>query len=790
MLKERIKIIILLFIFSLLFINVKGENNSYSNGDIKCPDSHDGKCEEIVKNGKVVEVRIKEKFDDISVTKIVSKSSYNDKFNVKFIVDGPPTEPITIPRKANIVVIFDKSYSLTSVSSAYNSAKNATVDFSDKFKDQNLALIVFANDLKADSSFSSKKFNSDYFNADIGTRSRIDKAFKKANQLLDTIPEEENKYVVVFGDGKYWHDNDTCREENVDRVWNCKSYDARGRLISNNNNLYFEYQLNLLKKHNNLTTYAILYKSNSSNTSDKNKDKEWMQKIATGDYFQDARSTSDYSTFFQKIEDSIKDLERDNEIKITAKINDIVGSDFHLSNGSNNLNLKQLGESDTFEISLNDNIKTANTANLWHKTNNSYKITIKKSTGEVKEYNSSLSAEVYWKNTNELTSCSDLMTKSNSTISKTNYFSIQCMEGYDDVDGVKAVVTVNNLTLGTNSFSIGYGMGFPSTISINNNIRCVYNFNYDKFVDDYNYYNDLLNKSTNDKDKASYTKKIMDMNTELNNYTSNSDGSSLSIYKDKFVSQSATMNIKYYSSKSIDEIVYQDKSLDTNIYCQMNKTYKLDNLNNIDLNESYDFTCTFNGVKTLELPYKCINIKTALAENCDSSSKLQLNGGNNYYVDTSKKGGYISINIPSVGYFNTDIYLDGTKKNKDDKYLCSFNMLDKENIIYRQIDVSDPFVKSLDNSRSVGNNYLNNNYNFINIIDSNIWNRNYMFKYQLSKQNVSNIIKSTSDSNSKVDSYLGTNCYITDDNKYYCPFTRNTLVDDNTYFFSDVKIND
>ena len=186
-----------LLLLSFWIINIKEvkAEETFINGYLRCKDEDkaSGKCEEKLSGGKIVETRITEKFDGTySVTKIVHKKDGSaDRFLVSFIVNGPNSTEYQESRDANIVVLFDKSGSLTKNSNAYKNSRDAVVEFSKKFKEQKLSLIVFAGSIKK---FTSVPFDGGKIkDASVGSSSHIEKAFKEANEIFDKAKAEDNK---------------------------------------------------------------------------------------------------------------------------------------------------------------------------------------------------------------------------------------------------------------------------------------------------------------------------------------------------------------------------------------------------------------------------------------------------------------------------------------------------------------------------------------------------------------------------------------------------------------------
>ena len=132
--------------------------------------------------------------------------------------------------------------------------------------------------------------------------------------------------------------------------------------------------------------------------------------------------------------------------------------------------------------------------------------------------------------------------------------------------------------------------------------------------------------------------------------------------------------------------------------------------------------------------------------------------------------------------FGGDVKLEGEKQNSNNPK-CEFTIGNLDKTLFRQIELSDPFIQGYTNkSRSIGKNWQNTNYNFVNIIKSNIWknDNNFEYKYSMSKVDVENIKKDTASEGVK--SYLGRNCYFNDNNKYICEFVRPDSNGKNIYF--------
>lgn len=813
--KNKKNIILILCILSLIIVNffsidINAAENDIPKGTLRCPSGSNGKCvEKKDASGVVTEASVTENKDGFQITKIVSKKPNSlSKFDVKFIVRGENISTYQVPKDAYIVVIFDKSYSLTSVSKAYNNAKTATKEFMEKFQDQHLALVVFANGTDGHTSFADgNKYSSKFFKSDIGTRSRIDKAFQVANKIFNKFEsdskekyDKSNKFVVVFGDGKYWNGNDTCRAGNVDKVWNCTKKDSKGKVIPKNGNLYFEYQLDLLKKRPNMNIYTILYKSNSTSKDDKNNDKTWMTEKFFGkgvDYtgkFFDNRNDNNYKAAFDAIAELIRGEQGKNPETITALLTDRLGDEFSTYTGKT----KQLSiptvtnagyTTDSFEIEIDNEAETG-----WHSTNNGFDLTFKLEDGSEKKISLGqvYQPEVYWKKEDvNFPACTSEVTINKINESVYNYFSKTCEQGYDLLDGFKANIVTNNLEDGKKSFNLNYGMGFPVAISLSNNVRCTYDFDYDRYKDDLKELNDEISTITDEREKQLKISYRDDVEKSLEIYQKTVEND-VNDYAKKFIDNVGVFSVKYDDS-TIDNLNF------INDLTSIVKDIKCDTLlesNGIAIKN----VCTIHVSKNEYLPQSCISIVNGESESCDNANTLV--GGNKYFVNLKENHGYVSIDLSGMDYFETTIKLEGDKTdNIDGKnvFRCEFNVSNLDKIIFRQIDVSDPFIQSnlfnTINKRTIGRNFVNPNYkyNFVNIIDPNIWNieHQYQYQYQLSKTNIENIKRDTLGDTEKVNSYLGTDCKINENNNQYeCNFTRNktdTEVDRKD-FFSKVSI--
>lgn len=348
------------------------------------------------------------------------------------------------------------------------------------------------------------------------------------------------------------------------------------------------------------------------------------------------------------------------------------------------------------------------------------------------------------------------------------------------------VETDNKVNLSVNgingqSFKINNGGGFSVDGDISTNLKCTYTFDYLKFEENYN--NVLYNLSILTNGSEDYYANLrlkQELDNILNSYidlTSNTTSWNSNYDFSKLV---ANMTVNYNSGvwKTItlleDEVLRKTIDLNgdgipENNYCSVLETKTL-NGKNVNTNIS----CGESHQMKLKLPKTCLSVGTG--EVVDCSLVNVIDGGNKFYLDLNESGGSIILEVTNLGY-------DGNWRVELDT--CSFttNGLLKEKIKFRQIDLNDPFLEnynSINYKRGIGTNFKNNTYDFVNIIASDIWEKNYLYAFDMSKVNIEKIRRNTSKDVSK---YLGSDCTLVG-NYYRCAFIR-----DNNYFTNIYNLN-
>lgn len=737
----KIGVVILLFIIGLLFNTKVNAEDNPEKGDLKCPSKYlNNGCVEIRDdNGRVTEVRVSTIQNGITITKYVRRTDVIGQYEVQFGVSG--SGQVSSSKDAYVMLIIDAS---SSISREYQSkVVPAVKEFGQKlsvYSNVYLSFVAFNDGVTASRNFSHSNFNNVNF-GNTSNKSYIYKAFQQANDYFSG--KNGRKYVVIFGDGIY-HSDDHPFESDWNKLDNLTDVN---------------YSVDFCPTwegcmHSNMFRYV-------------NYDRNY--------YYWIGNFSHNYSAIFKEIAEQIgTDIEL---TCLSGTVTDTLGSHFSIVSGSRTYTFDRITSqgvlSDPFLIKIERSLE-----NGWYPTNNGFNFRVE---GD-RTIESHIDPLVYWEQEDmEFNSCSDSISFTETDENDYGYFSINCSQGYGrgtTKTGYSAEFYVDDLKLTERQLNLGYGMGFTAKLNLKNNIKCVSNFDYQAFNKRLNEIQEQLNVlPENSNERANLLKELygkdgksgmIGENGVLNTYQKYINQKlGLVNEKDRFVNQTATMTIKDSSNGNIKQVnLINSSNISDNIDCS---SQEVQIVYNKRINVKY--TCTANFSKTMKLPETCLNMQSGEQEDCLTSSTIQITGGERFYQSLSTTHGYISLLIPSAGYFKNDIKLDGEKRDNE-KPRCEFNVGKRQSFVYRQIELSDPFLQTYSKTRKVGNNWSNKtyNYNFQNIIDEKIWNKTFEFKYQLSKVNVENIKNTTVSSNERVNGYLGTNCYINNNNKYICPF--------------------
>ena len=506
------KILILVIILSLIIlpfsiyqVNAEDdETNKPEKGDIRCPEDAGSKCvENKDASGKVTSVEVTESQDDITITKIVSKTSTTGEVSVKFKVTG---EGEMMPEKAWVVFVFDVSNSL-SKSTTFEKAKKAIAKFSRGLDGSYVALVEFAGKRASFGNLNKfmlmgsgnvgcgseyitkgcgKYFKETYseYQKLIGQNSRLEKGLSKAYGLLSKkAPEDAKKFLVVFGDGEYYY----------------KDYTTWGGDDG------VSHYINAIKKLPKIYTYDVRYpsqyESNHDITASKtnnlfnkakckaNERTECNQKVMKY-LFVNNYENKNWESAMETVAKSIEN-ELD-KVAYSGEITDTFGSDFSIQKDDEVIKeqvitLETLNtETTPFTINIDNEASTG-----WHETNDGFKLTYQKGK-EIKTITSYINPEMYWEGDGKtkFDSCHDALTYNDEaswstsrtdpdTISHT-FYQLSCEEKLD-LD-----VNIHEQEIGTRSFDLKDGLGVTTTSEYKSNMVCKYEFDkelYDSELD-------------------------------------------------------------------------------------------------------------------------------------------------------------------------------------------------------------------------------------------------------------------------------------------------------------------
>lgn len=774
-------LIIFLILFTPFIVNADPKK-----GDLRCPvEELDGaRCTETKdQNGTIISTRITKKQTQSNgsyaqVSKIVSKVPNElGRYEVKFEISGKNIATNVAKGDVYIIIGFDTSTTMNK--EQFDVAKGAIKSFANKLCpdntkcEYNIMLVQFAKKPNIRRSFEKKNLDdfTDFYEigkSAIGTTSELGEFYKLASEKFNTLPANAQKYVVVFGDGMYYYGV------------GCDILNTSPTSETNhtNCNTVREYKAKLESQ--NVKMYGIKYRERrwadthkSSRRACAGKTFDWcdelyMKKYVSETNYFSALTTEEFESKFIEAAGKIEGSVENKTETVPSTLTDKLGHNFTILNqgdATKTFKIEKISETvyrtEPFYIEINRESETK----TWHATNEGFKL-IYKINGKDYELTSNLNPEVYWVlNENKINSCYGSAFSDSISSSNEAYYSKYCQEGYLDnyeyKNGLITTIRVNKVAEGSKKFTLPMGMGFPIEVNLETNIKCTYNIDYNKMQQEKKNLTNLINRTTDAKEKASLQKKLNNLEKSFSNYQELVKND-LDDYVSRFTNQTARLKI-YYKSNGTDSIILENKG---DIKYQLNCGTPT-KVNDVITNQ----TCYIYLAKDMQLPTACLEMQDGEQAKC-SSSNTQINGGNNFYVKMKEQSGRIYVEANEAGY---DM---GTNIETNE---CSYDVNGKFNITFRQVELADPFLTSYDPKRKIGDNYKNNRYNFSKIIKADIWEKTADYRFSLSKINVSQIKK---DSGTSTVSYLGTDCRINADKKYVCSF-----FDKNNSFFSKVELN-
>ncbi len=807
--------IIIAFIFSFLSFSVDAEGEiKYSNGDLRCPPQYlNNGCTEIPGgDGKIVEVQVSFNQSGINVIKHVAKTEILGVYNVWFTVDGDQSTVVKqTSGSANILLVLDNSSSIRYryndyiVPAAKQFANNLNLANNDGI---NLGIIAFNNEpliirgfehnnfdniaplnwkpncaksnIPAEYNGDVKKYNQAITsNASVNSScidsqgnkgcykdgdhcvyagSHIEKAlssayimFSNAGYIGGNVPN----YLIVMGDGKYSSD-----KASLEETWNAvvNHSDQGFNNLTNNGVVIYSIGFGLALSNQ---TYGDVMRRFSGN------DPARYIALTADD------NISNYTFVFDSIAQSIS-----SQIKTTTfsvKIKDRIGSDFDIV-GSTARTKTFEGNSfpfttEVFQIAIDQTLADEN--NPWYDTNNGFDV--------IGYDSSSINPQVYWNNPFEYKSCSSALSQKYTYRDRTTneYTSIRCNHVFE------SNLISDNMPIGSKVIDLNNSRGFPVEISLSASTTCDYSFNYPEFLYDYNVtQNEMITYPEGSRERTYYEKIIDRMNGYLQYWAAISNIDPNDVNKKPISSLLNNYQESFNKSISSGNVIIQDKTLNpsmTKVFNLVTKegSFTIEKTDPIATNAisllgvnfypNIQFALHMN--KTLELPVACLSMVNGEIVECNNSSNNQISGDNKIFIPLSLSTGYLSAEVRDATINGAKLKLNGP--NDGINPYCEFNNHPNDNdVLFRQIELSDPFVQTYtNNQRNIGKNWMGNKYDFTNTIKSDTWSKDYEYQYTMSKRNVSSI-KRNSTSNGVI-SYLGDNCKFRDgDNVYICPFIR------------------
>ncbi len=328
----------------------------------------------------------------------------------------------------------------------------------------------------------------------------------------------------------------------------------------------------------------------------------------------------------------------------------------------------------------------------------------------------------------------------NCAKSSTVFYTITCKEKYHANYNPKLQVGSSEST----ELKIKAGQGIKYTIDLDFVNTCYGIFDYSAWSSSYNKALAQLNRAKkvgSSKEQAWYNNKIEEIKSYLTQYNNWKPDDNPKVV--------GSINIKYSDNGSMKDhkdtfdVTKSSASTNkkTNLSCQTLAGIKV-----------CGFEWTVNSIYNLVPPQVYIDVTTGDVSKTKTDSFID--GGRKFYtnIKADKGNGTISTTINILS--KTANY---TINNSD----CNFNIYEKiyENEVYRIVEDSNAFVN---NTRKIGKNWSNDDYDFTKIIDKKVAKGDYVYLFDLSRSDIGEIKKNNK---STPDAYLGT-C-INDKSKTY-----------------------
>ena len=295
------------------------------------------------------------------------------------------------------------------------------------------------------------------------------------------------------------------------------------------------------------------------------------------------------------------------------------------------------------------------------------------------------------------------------------------------------------------NLSLKAGQGFVFDVKLSSTYTCEGLFNNTEWNNTYSKLKQGLaraNKLPNGSDKNAevqwYSNKITQLESFYTTYRSN---------RENYMRGGGATGISDAEAKLVLTYKYKNKNNTLRYtFITKNETSTVDNsqtkyTNNMTLSNGQEvkaFKSKVTKVRNLIPPKVAFNKDGSINTSGSGSS---IDGGNHFMTELNTDPGNYSI---SIEINNLGVNHNGTIKNNN----CNLNVHDRD-YQYRIIDVNNPF-----NIQGVapGENWISNDYDFESTVNSSTWSDNYLYKFDLSKDDIKEIKNSN---NNYFNAYLG-----------------------------------
>ena len=341
---------------------------------------------------------------------------------------------------------------------------------------------------------------------------------------------------------------------------------------------------------------------------------------------------------------------------------------------------------------------------------------------------------------------------------KKNYYNITCNEVIDTK--FNGPVLDSSMNENNNAY-LFYGTGFKYKYNATSNFSCHGEFDVDYY---YAYLDSMLTYyrvickeegKTSQERKAQCESFVNEHKKELisdiagsyykfdPNYTFKGDVE----LNDEYQKNNKTMTDSVYTVTLVDnneahEAIVCGKLIKDNANVSLDSDGKIHLKNNANathqqLSNASKFDYAINQYIEKIIPLACLkNGKIVYGQTCTESQKL----GSQFFVSDSRdavgKDYNYTVEAKNLGFSNY-----GTNSTK-----CNIVIVDND-IIYRHVDLNDPFIQKTNSGHEIGRNWLNNKYNFTKIVNPNVWSEPKEYKTITLDNNTNKKIKSETSGN-------------------------------------------